>query len=77
MGRAAGGGQAVVHPQTFLPSNDQPSFAKVDQMPRHGGLRAVQYGDNMANADLAAPEQIENPQPGSVGDGPKNLRDLR
>jgi hypothetical protein len=69
--------QAIVYPQPFLPGNHQPCFTQVGQVPGGGGLRNLQYGNEVADAQFAALKQIENPQPSSVGECPKNRLGLR
>ena len=64
--------QAVVHPQSFFPGNDQTRLAQIGQVPGGGRLRHIQYVNQFTDAQFSALEQIENPQPSSVGKCPKN-----
>jgi hypothetical protein len=41
------------------------------------GLRDIQYGNDVADAQFSPLKQIENPQPSSVGECPKNGFGLR
>jgi len=76
VGLGAGGSQPVVHPLSFLASDDKPNPPQVSQMSGNGRLRTIQHGNDVANAYLAPSEQIQNPQPSSVGDRSKNFCDL-
>jgi hypothetical protein len=64
--------QAVVHPQALFPGNHQPRLAQIGEVPGGGGLRDVQDVNQIADAQFPALEQIENPQPSSVGECPEN-----
>lgn len=61
------GRQAVVHPQAVFPGNHQPGPAQIGEVPGGGGLRNVQDVNEVADAQFAALQQIEDPQPGAVG----------
>ena len=73
----AGRRQTIVHPKPLLSRNDKAGLAQIGQVPRGGGLRNIQNGHDMANAQFAALEQVENPQSSSVGKCPKNRLRLR
>ena len=72
MGFAACRGQTIVHPQSIFPGNHQSGFAQIGQVPGGRGLRDIQYGNKMADAQFSTLKQIENPQPSSVGQCAKN-----
>jgi hypothetical protein len=61
-----------MHPQPFFPGYYQPGLSQIGQVPGGGGLRDIQYVNQFTDAQFAALEQIENPQPSSVGKCPKN-----
>ena len=63
MGMASPG---VVHPFALAPGRDQAVPPEIGEMPGDRWLRHVEDRHEMADADLAAGEEIKNPEPGGV-----------
>ena len=64
---------AIVHPFAFTASGDDASSAQVGQMPRDLRLTLLENLDEEADADFAPMHEVEQPQPGRVGEGGKEL----
>ena len=60
--------QPVMHPQPFLPADHQSPLPEIRQMAGNRGLRQVQRLMQMADADLAVRQQVQQPQPHRIGE---------
>lgn len=66
-------GQAVVVPGALLPGLHQTRPLQVGQVPRDRRLRQLQDLEEVADAQIAVPQQVHNPQPRRVGEGFEEL----
>ena len=57
-----------MHPQPFLAADHQSPFSEIRQMTGYRGLRQVQRLMQMADADLALRQQVQQPQPHRIGE---------
>jgi hypothetical protein len=55
--------------------DDQPRLAKVRQVPRCRGLRHPENRDQIAHAERAIAQQMEDADAGQVREGPEHLLD--
>ena len=60
--------QPVMHPQPFLAADHQSPLPEIRQMAGHRGLRQVERLMQVADADLAVRQQIQQPQPHRIGE---------
>ena len=60
--------QPVINPEPLLAADHQPVPPQVSQMPRDRGLRQLERFVQMADANLARSEQVQEPQPHRVGE---------
>jgi len=63
--------QGVVLPLAGLSHFDEPGTPKVGQMPRDLGLRHLQGGAQVADADFSLQQQAEQAQAGRIREGAK------
>ena len=61
-------GQTVMDPQPFLAADHQSPFPEICQMAGHRGLRQVEGLMQMADADLAVRQEVQQPQPHRIGE---------
>lgn len=66
--------EGVELPLALGPDRDQFRSAKISKMPRDLGLNLIEDRAQVANANFALQQQIENPQPCRVREGPKEVR---
>ena len=76
METTVGGRKAIVMPEAILAGQHKPGLAEVGQMAGRAGLSHVEQTDQIANAQLPFAQQIQDPQPGSVGKCPKDRFDF-
>jgi hypothetical protein len=69
---ALGRREPVVHPQAFLAGGNEPGLSQVRQMARDGRLRSVDDPDQVANAQFARSQQIENAQTSPIRESSKH-----
>jgi hypothetical protein len=77
MERRIGRCESVVVPQAVFSPQNQTGLAKVREMARRFGLRDLRDGYDVADADFALQEQMQDSQPGTVGECPKHEIDGR
>jgi len=63
--------EAVVHPLAFAAGGDDAGAAEVGEVARNLRLVGVEDGDEEADADLVVAHQVDEPQPGAVGQRPE------
>jgi hypothetical protein len=68
MYRQVGVGEPVVREFPFSRGLDEAGSTQVPKVPRDGGLRKPQELDQVADAEFAGGEEIEDPDPGRVGE---------
>ena len=61
-------GQPIMDPEPFLAADDQPTSPQVCQMAGDRGLRQFEGFMQVADADLAIREQVQQPEPHRVGE---------
>ena len=66
-------GEPVMHPFPIPPRFDQSGVSQLREMPRDLGLINRQGAVQVADADLALGEQVQQAQPGRVGQDLKKL----
>ena len=72
MKRVAGPSEPVVAPESIFARRHETRPPQVGQMPRRLRLRHAQHIDQIAHAQLPAPQQMQNPQPRPVGKRPEH-----
>jgi hypothetical protein len=65
--RRLGGSKGVVAPEARLADHDEVGLTQVGQMPRDAWLRGLQDLDDVADAEFSTLQDVEYPQPSSVG----------
>jgi len=61
-------GEAVVREFPFSRDLNEAGSMQVTEVPRDGGLRKPQELDQVTNTELASDEEVEDPNPGRVGE---------
>jgi hypothetical protein len=69
--------QGVIVPQAVFPCGDQARPPQVSKMTRGGRLRNLENLHQVPDAQLSIQEEVENAQPGGIGESPKHQIDLR
>ncbi len=72
MKRCARRRESVVAPHPVAARLDQAGSAQVGQVTRHGRLGQLERRYDVTDADLFFPQQVEQPQPGLVGERAKH-----
>lgn len=78
---ACGGGirrhdDAVVHPLAFAAGGDEAGAAQIGEMARDFGLAEPENFNEITDADLAAPDEVEEAEPGAVRQGREEQREI-
>ena len=68
MKRRSGGSEPVVGPQALFSFHYQTSPEQVSQVAGSFGLRNARDADNIADAHFAFQKQVQDAQPGAVGE---------
>ena len=66
------GSETVVHPEAILASGYKSRTAEIGEMAGNKRLGGVENVHDIAYANLARSEEVENAEPGSVGKGPEH-----
>ena len=67
---------AVVHPLPFSSRADDSGVAKIGEMPGYLWLALLQYLHKVADADLPAIHQVEQPEARAIGQSGKQGRQI-
>ncbi len=77
MQRRSGRSKLVVRPQSLLSFLDQAGAQQVGEVTRGGRLGHPNDGDNIADAELAFEQKVQDTQARAIGESAKKQIDIR